>query len=127
MGGKVFASVLAWLTYLAMLWFTLPTLGTWIILFAFVLMLPLAIFMAMLWGGSSLFLSTENKGAQQQEQNNAKQDSEKRKRERLENVLRDLSNEDLIRLKQRLSDGIINDEVIYQRMVGDDGELVDYN
>ena len=51
------------------------------------------------------------------------EDSEKRKRERLDSVLRDMSDEDLIRLKERLVDGTVNDEVLYERMVGEDGEL----
>ena len=50
---------------------------------------------------------------------------EKRKRERIDAVLRDLSNEDLKRLKQRLEDGIISEEMLYDQIVGDDGELVD--
>ncbi len=62
--------------------------------------------------------------AREKEYKNVEQSSEKRKRERLDTVLRDLSDEDLIRLKRRLEDGVIDDEVLYERMVGDDGELV---
>jgi len=50
--------------------------------------------------------------------------SEKRKRERLDNVLRDLSNEDLVRLKHRLQEGSIDDGVLYDRLIGDDGEII---
>lgn len=49
---------------------------------------------------------------------------EKRKRERIDSVLRELSDEDLMRLKQRLIDGTINDEMIEQQIVGEDGELM---
>lgn len=50
---------------------------------------------------------------------------EKVKRERIDGVLRDLSNEELIALKQRLSDGTVDDDVLYQRMtLSDDGEIV---
>ena len=49
---------------------------------------------------------------------------EKRKRERLDSVLRELSNDDLIELRRRLQDGTIDDELLYEQMVGDDGELV---
>ena len=49
---------------------------------------------------------------------------EKRKRERIDTVLRDLSSDDLIALRQRLGDGTIDDEILYEHMVGDDGELM---
>lgn len=52
---------------------------------------------------------------------------EKRKRERLDTVLRDLSNDDLIALRERLQDGTIDDEILYEQMVGDDGELMQMN
>lgn len=53
------------------------------------------------------------------------QAQEKAKRERIDGVLRDLSNEELIALKQRLSDGTVDDEMLYQRMtLSDDGEIV---
>ena len=50
---------------------------------------------------------------------------EKAKRERIEAVLRDLSNEELIALKNRLADGTIDDDLLYERMaLSDDGELI---
>jgi len=50
---------------------------------------------------------------------------EKAKRERIETVLRDLSNEELIALKNRLADGTIDDDLLYERMaLSDDGELI---
>lgn len=50
---------------------------------------------------------------------------EKAKRERLDSVLRDLSDDELIALKNRLSDGSVDDEVLYERMsLSDDGELI---
>lgn len=52
-------------------------------------------------------------------------DQEKVKRERIDTVLRDLSSEELIALKNRLSDGIVDDDLLYDRMrLSDDGELV---
>ncbi len=50
-------------------------------------------------------------------------DEEKRKRDRLDAVLRELSDADLVRLRQRLSTGEINDDVLYRELVGDDGEF----
>lgn len=50
---------------------------------------------------------------------------EKAKRERLDKVIRELSSEELIALKRRLSDGTIDDDLLYERMtLSDDGELM---
>jgi len=52
--------------------------------------------------------------------------TEKVKRDRIDTVLRDLSSEDLQRLKERLQGGIIDDAILEERIVGigDDGELI---
>ena len=52
---------------------------------------------------------------------------EKRKRERIDSVLRDLSNDDLQSLRQRLQDGDIDNDLLYEHIVGDDGELIRRN
>jgi hypothetical protein len=49
---------------------------------------------------------------------------EKKKRDRLDSVLHDLSDEDLLQLKKRLSSGMIDDELLEERIVGEDGELL---
>jgi len=49
---------------------------------------------------------------------------EKRKRDRLDAVLRDLSDDELIRLRERLSDGSVNDDILYDHLLGEDGELI---
>ena len=55
-------------------------------------------------------------------------DQEKVKRERIDGVLRDLSNEELVALKKRLADGTMNDDLLYERMsLSDDGELIAMN
>ncbi len=48
---------------------------------------------------------------------------EKSKRERIDMMLRDMSDEDLMELKQRLTDGDMTDESIMDYL-SDDGELV---
>jgi len=48
--------------------------------------------------------------------------TEKRKRDRLDAILRDLSDEQLMALKLRLTEPDFEDEVSY--MLGDDGELI---
>ena len=47
----------------------------------------------------------------------------KSKRERIDNMLRDMSDNELLELKQRLSTGEMNDDNILDYL-GDDGELV---
>ncbi|MDQ7026632.1 MAG: hypothetical protein Q9P44_13875 [Anaerolineae bacterium] len=42
-------------------------------------------------------------------------------------MLRDLSDDDLLRLKQRLGDGTVDDDKLYEQIVGGDGELIDYS
>lgn len=49
---------------------------------------------------------------------------EKRKREHIDSVLRDLSDEDLLRLRRRLLDGTINDDTLEEALVGEDGEML---
>ena len=48
--------------------------------------------------------------------------TEKQKRERLDNVLRELSTQELQILRQRLSEGAITDDDLHY-LLGDDGEL----
>jgi type VI protein secretion system component VasK len=61
---------------------------------------------------------------QQQTQTNPASDVEKRKRETLDNVLRDLSDEQLDTLRRRLQDGTIDDDLLERRIVGADGEFI---
>ena len=122
MGYRAAATVIMWIAYLAMVWTALifGQLGAWAILLAFVLMMPLIPISAMMWGAIGGH-------GQQQEKQVSWDEVEKRKRDRLDAVLRNLSDEDLERLKKRLSDGTVNDGKLYQHLIGDDGELVDYN
>jgi hypothetical protein len=122
MGYRAAATVIMWIAYLGMVWTAMifGQLGAWAILLAFVLMMPLIPISAMMWGAIGGHSNRDEKQVSWDE-------VEKRKRDRLDAVLRNLSNEDLERLKQRLSDGTVNDSKLYQNLVGDDGELVDYN
>ena len=122
MGYRAAATVIMWIAYLAMVWTSMifGNLGVWAILLAFVLMMPLIPITAMMWGAIGNQGNFHDKQA-------ARDEIEKRKRDRLDAVLRDLSDEDLQRLKRRLSDGTVDDSKLYQHLIGDDGELVDYN
>ena len=118
MGYRAAATVIMWIAYLAMIWTSMifGHLGVWAILLAFVLMMPLIPISAMMWGAI---------GNQSQLDKEAKREElEKRKRDRLDAVLRDLSDEDLLRLRRRLLDGTINDERLENALVGEDGELM---
>jgi hypothetical protein len=118
--SRAAASVIMWISYLAMVWFSIPALGGWAILMAFVLMMPLMGGMGMMWSMGSKSEKSEKK-ALTMEAN----EQEKRKRERIDAVLRDLSSDELMRLKKRLVDGSIDDDFLYEQIVGDDGEFVD--
>jgi hypothetical protein len=113
---KSTATAVMWLSYLAMIWFSFTPLGIWAILLAFVLMMPLMGAMAFMW--------TTKAGERREPMIKVESgETEKRKRERLDSVLRDLSDDELMRLKERLMDGTVDDGVLYDRIVGEDGEL----
>lgn len=113
--NRLGVTALMWITYLGMIWFMVGALGNWAILLAFVLMIPLIVAMAFMWGAPgtrSVFNNAHSNSA-------ATLEREKQKREHLDNILRNLSGEELSHLKQRLEDNVLDDE-----MLGDDGELV---
>ena len=117
---KALATLIMWMVYLGSLGFLGQTLdlGAWVILMAGVLMIPLILINLAMW---EAFHGTEKQANSSQVSNQA--DSlEKRKRDRLDAVLRDLSDEQLAALKTRLSEPNFEDEVRY--MLGDDGELL---
>jgi len=110
-------TVIIWLSYLAMNYVLAEQLGPWVILLAFVLMIPLVVSMGAVWNMFGADRVAKN-------DNSEESSTEKRKRERIDTVLRDLSDDDLVLLRQRLQDGTIDEDVLFDRMVGDDGELV---
>jgi hypothetical protein len=69
------------------------------------------------------FTATQADDTQTQDSGRSQSTTEKRKRETLDNVLRDLSDEQLDTLRRRLQDGTIDDDVLERRIVGADGEL----
>ncbi|MEL6407130.1 MAG: hypothetical protein AAFR81_22345 [Chloroflexota bacterium] len=112
-----------WIAYLIFLWLALSEIGAWVALLAFVLMIPLMIISSLLFrerGDDPMTMSFSVFSKKDIEA------QEKRKRERIDRVLRDMSTEDLEVLKQRLADGLIDDAILEERIVGigDDGELI---
>jgi hypothetical protein len=102
-----------WVVYLAFLVIAQGNMmDGWFFAVALVTMIPMLTGMGIIW---RMYREDRNAGEDQSE--------EKRKRDRLDTVLRDLSDDDLMRLRERLSDGSIDDEVLYQQMIGADGEF----
>ena len=114
--ARGYITIFLWLSYLGFIYIAMNMMGAWAALIAFVIMIPLVWAMAAIWnlfGNEKSAVLTENDV-----------EIEKRKRERLDTVLRDLSNQDLIALRQRLADGTIDDDMLYNQIVGDDGEFI---
>lgn len=51
-------------------------------------------------------------------------DPEKQKRDRIDEALRRLSDEELIELRQQLKDGEVSYDELYREFVGEEGELI---
>lgn len=118
MTPRVITTGFMWLTYLTGIFISVGEIGAWAILLALVLMIPLIAVSALMWTWERI------SGVKQARMLDGTEHQEKRKRERLDNVLRDLSSNELMRLKQRLMDGSVDDDMLYNEMIGDDGELV---
>lgn len=121
MVARSVATIILWVTYIVMIGISMSQLGTWSILLAFVLMMPLIAIMGFMWD------AFKHDSSEQRDYAITQDEIEKRKRNRIDKVLRDLSNDDLLRLKHRLADGTVDDEKLYEQIVGDDGELIDYS
>ena len=115
MGARALATTVIWITYLTMVGIAMGELGTWAILLAFVLMMPLIPIMGLMWNAKSDSASDKQKTA-----------ASKRKREQIDTFIRDLSDEYFFHLKQRLmNQDMIEGDSSYA--LSDDGELVRMN
>lgn len=115
--ARVVATALIWMSYLAGSVTAVMEMAGWGVLLALILMIPAIVFTGLLWAWERI------SGVADQRMQAVSDQQEKRKRERIDTVLRDLSDGDLLRLRERLSDGVIDEEALYDRFVGDDGEL----
>ncbi len=103
-----------WIAYLAFLIISADTVESgWLFALAMVSALPLLVGMSVVW-----------RMYREDQRTVTYEEQEKRKRDRLDEVLRDLSDEELIRLRQRLSDGSVDDDMLYEQIIGTDGEFV---
>jgi Zn-dependent protease with chaperone function len=110
-------SALLWLSYLvAILGGSSQSSGTDVLL-AIVLMIPLLVMNAFIWMWERINRVVSIAPEAQES------DIEKRKRDRIDAVLRDLSTDDLERLRERLQVGAVHDDHL-QMMLGDDGEML---
>lgn len=105
--------LIAWLGYLGVMVYLANTLGPVAIPFAAIMMVPLIVMMNFVWGGKNQAKDTGKMIK-----------SEKRKRERIDTMIRDMSDDELYELRQRLQDGSYDDDSLYDHVVGDDGEIM---
>jgi hypothetical protein len=118
---KALVTGFMWLIYVGAVMGGMMSVGAIVIPLAFIFMFPLLAMSAFMWDLPSKI--RDIRLAERGINVNEGSDVEKRKRDRLDAVLRDLSDRDLVRLKQRLAHRMIDDEDI-QLMLDDDGELV---
>jgi hypothetical protein len=111
--AKIFLTVFIWLTtmgaFVATLAITIDTLGAAVI--------PIMVF---LFGAAIMTNGFIWQWGQQSNNTAVQEQAEKRKRERLDSVLRNMSDDELLSLKRRLAEGDFGDEPI----IDDDGELL---
>jgi hypothetical protein len=128
--ARSFASVLLWLMTMGMIFYLLSL--NWVLATIITPMLLYGTFaaFALMWmdevdfGSGRFYRNQRTTSIEPQAQEKDAVDEEKRKRDRLDAVLRELSDEDLLRLRERLSTGDIDDDVLYERLVGEDGEFI---
>lgn len=104
-----------WLTYVIATIYILSSFGMAII--------PIVLFMTFALIAMSRIISGIREDSSMQS-DTADDTREKRKRDRLDAVLRDLSDDELHRLRDRLQYGTIDDALLERRIIGDDGELL---
>jgi hypothetical protein len=111
--AKIFLTIFIWLTtlgtFVATLAITIDELGAAII--------PIVVF---LFGAAIVTNGFIWQWGQQANNNQVEAQAEKRKRERLDSVLRNMSDDELLGLKRRLAEGDFGDEPI----IDDEGELI---
>lgn len=110
---------LMWITYLIFIGVTMFNMPNFAIPLACIMMLPLIVTMVFVWDVVKYMEGNDHKAGVQVDL-----ESEKAKRDRLDAVLRDLSDDDLMRLRDRIQNGTVDDDVLYRRLTGDDGELL---
>ncbi|MEM9955779.1 MAG: hypothetical protein AAF846_29540 [Chloroflexota bacterium] len=106
----------AWVAYLGVIVYLTGEIGAVVIPLAAIMMVPLIVLMST--------LSKRDKKESLANMMTSSDETEKRKRKRIDAMIRDMSDDELYELRQRLQDGSFDDEVFYDQVVGDDGEFV---
>ena len=112
--GRNFTTVVLWLSYVGTIIFLGDIIGVLVIPVAAIMMVPLIVMMNFVWGNSKQKSSRSERAS----------NTEKRKRQRVDSMLSDMSDDELFELRQRLQDGTYDEDYLYEHVVGDDGELV---
>jgi len=112
--NRNFISVVLWLSYLGTIIYLVNAIGVLTIPIAGIMMVPLLVMLNFMWGKSS----------NQSLDSMSARNTEKRKRQRIDTMLSEMSDEELFELRQRLQDGTLDEDYLYNNVVGDDGELV---
>lgn len=119
MNVRVMATALIWLTYMGGSVAGVIEMAGWGVLLALVLMIPAVIFTALIWAWERI------SGFSDFQQQSLGQQTEKRKRQNVDDILDRLSDHDLDQLQQRLNDNYQDEGDVYPKpMLSDDGELV---
>jgi|GEM_PF-3996299 len=116
--ARVMATGLIWMTYLAGTVTAVIEMAGWGVLLALILMIPAIVFTALLWTWERI------SGVAEHRMQSVAEHSAKRKRRSMDNLLNDLSDDDLMHLRNRLEEGKIQDNMHYNQGISDDGELV---
>ena len=109
-----FTTIALWLSYVVTIIYLVNSIGVLTIPIAAIMMVPLIVMMNFLW----------RKPKRESLDSLNMQNTEKRKRQRIDDMLSDMSDEELFELRQRLQDGTYDEDYLYDNVVGDDGELV---
>jgi len=125
--GRTIATIFIWASYIGVVMYALEQIQLWAIAFACIFMVPVLISGIAMWAPMA-FRDSDNKDDGDESNVSISMDfgNEKRKRERLDEVLRNLSTEQLETLRDGLSSGAIDDERL-RYMLDDDGELIERN
>lgn len=115
---RTLATGFMWLIYVTAVMVGAIEIGAIIIPLAVILMIPLLAMNAFMWD-----FFGKMKELRMAKMGQSGEQAEKRKRNRIDKVLRDLSDDDLMQLKQHLANRDVEDDDLAY-MLGDDGEIV---
>ena len=89
--GKNFTTIVLWLSYIGTIVYLVNAIGVLVIPIAAITMVPLIVMMNFIWGKEKTKSSMRDLNIS----------TEKRKRQRVDNMLSDMSDDELIELRQR--------------------------